>query len=133
MTTLKKENTLVKSIWPDEDYDTIYVDSSQKKVGKSGGIKNDKTKLDWTMLPFGAIEEILKVMDYGARKYERDNWKKVEPNRYIAASFRHIVAELKGEDYDKESGFLHLSHLACNTLFLLYLKMKELDITNEKN
>jgi len=111
----------------------VYVDEPNRIVGERGGLKNDANKLDWTMLPFEAIEEILKIMDYGAKKYERDNWKKVEPNRYIAALFRHIVAEIKGEDYDKESGRLHLSHAACCILFLLYLKMKEVGIINEKN
>jgi len=37
---------------------------------------------------------------------------------------RHLVAEYKGEDYDIESGFLHLAHAACNILFLLWKKMK---------
>lgn len=66
-------------------------------------------------------------MTYGAEKYEPNNWQKVDKHRYYAAMMRHMVAELKGEDCDQESGLLHLAHMACNALFLLWKKINSVD------
>jgi len=90
---------------------------------KDEGMKHDDGKLMWDLLPLDAVEQIVEIMTYGAKKYAPNNWQKVRSNRYYAALMRHLVAEYKGEDYDIESGFLHLAHAACNILFLLWKKM----------
>lgn len=89
------------------------------------GVKFDEDKPKWDLLPWEAVEEVVKIITFGATKYEPENWKKLPPNRIIAALMRHLVADQVGEDYDEESGFLHLSHLACNALFLVWLKLEE--------
>lgn len=83
-----------------------------------GGKKFDGGKPDYTLLPFEALEDTVKVLGFGAVKYGRDNWQKVEPQRYVAAAFRHLVAIAKGEEFDEESGLTHAAHLACCALFL---------------
>ena len=91
------------------------------------GMKHDDGKLMWDLLPLDAVEQIVEIMTYGAQKYAPNNWQKVKANRYYAALLRHLVAVYKGEDYDKESGYLHLAHAACNVLFLLWKKMNEVE------
>lgn len=83
-----------------------------------GGKKFDSGKPDYTLLPFEALEDTVKVLGFGAVKYGRDNWQKVERQRYVAASFRHLVAIAKGEEFDEESGLTHAAHLTCCALFL---------------
>lgn len=87
------------------------------------GMKWDDEKLRWDLLPYDAVEKIVEIMTYGAKKYAPNNWQKVKAHRYYAALMRHLVAELKGEDNDQESGLLHLAHAACNILFLLWKKI----------
>jgi len=87
------------------------------------GMKFDDDKLRWDLLPFDAIEEIVKIMTFGAKKYAPNNWQKVDADRYIAALMRHLVAHLKGEKLDQESGILHLSHIACNIIFLIWKEL----------
>lgn len=85
------------------------------------GMKHDAEKARWDLLPMGATSEIVDVLTYGAKKYAPDNWRKV-PNpqqRYYAAAMRHIVAWVRGEKLDPESGKPHLAHAACCLLFLL--------------
>lgn len=84
------------------------------------GRKDDKDKLDWTLLPIEPLEDVVRVLEFGAKKYARDNWRKVDNahRRYIAAALRHIVAYQKGEVNDPESGQPHLAHAACCLLFL---------------
>ena len=84
----------------------------------STGLKFDGGKSDYTLLPFNALEEVVQVLGFGASKYGRDNWQNVERQRYIAASFRHLVAIAKGDVLDEESGKAHAAHLACCALFL---------------
>ena len=95
------------------------------------GVKFDQDKPQWTLVPFKALDEVVKVLTIGAKKYAPDNWKKV-PNarqRYIDAAFRHMSAYAAGEKLDAETGKSHLAHAVCCLLFLLAF---DLDKTLEK-
>ena len=94
-------------------------------IGKNGGKKCNKYKNRLELLPWEALLEVGKVLTFGAAKYEDENWKKVEPKNFRGAILRHYADNEIGEDYDKETGLLHYAHMACNALFLLYLKIKE--------
>jgi hypothetical protein len=90
----------------------------------SVGRKFDAGKLDYTLVPWDGLEEVVKVLEFGARKYARDNWQQVEGGmqRYQAAAFRHLVAYNQGEKVDQETGLSHLAHAGCCLLFLLSLE-----------
>lgn len=95
-----------------------------KVEGAQIGRKFDGGKLDYTLVPFEALDEIVKVLMFGAQKYERDNWRHVENamQRYTAAAFRHLTAYNKGEHTDPETGISHLAHVGCCVLFMLGLE-----------
>lgn len=85
------------------------------------GEKHDDNKNDYSLLPFDALEQVSKVLTFGAKKYKRDNWKTV-PNsrtRYFSASCRHLFSWFRGEVNDPETGFNHLAHAICCLMFLL--------------
>jgi hypothetical protein len=84
------------------------------------GKKFDSEKLDWTLMPWKELEQTLEVLEFGAKKYSRDNWKHVEPARYEKAAMRHLISYVTGEKIDPESGKSHLAHLVCNALFLMW-------------
>ncbi len=86
------------------------------------GTKHDQGKPDWSLLPLDVVGEIVNVLTFGARKYARNNWKKIDDaeNRYFAAAMRHITAWQSGERTDNESGLPHLAHAACCLIFLLW-------------
>jgi hypothetical protein len=90
----------------------------------SVGRKFDAGKLDYTLVPWDGLEEVVKVLEFGARKYARDNWQQVEGGmqRYQAAAFRHLIAYNQGEKVDQETGLSHLAHAGCCLLFLLSLE-----------
>ena len=88
--------------------------------------KADGGKIRPTLVPTGLIRAVAAVREYGCRKYsDPDNWKRVEPDRYRDALYRHWLAYLEGETYDKESGLPHLWHLATNAAFLIELEKEE--------
>ena len=93
--------------------------------------KADSGKPNLSLVPKQIIYEIEKVRNFGVQKYkEPDNWKKVELERYHQALLRHTLAIWNDvQAKDKESGLLHLSHIACNIAFILELMN---DKENEK-
>lgn len=88
------------------------------------GRKDDKGKLRWDLLPFKALREVVKVLTFGAEKYQENNWKKVEEpqKRYFAAAMRHLSAWHDGEAGDSETGVSHLAHAICCLLFMLWFE-----------
>lgn len=86
------------------------------------GIKFDGEKVRFSLLPRGVILEILKVLEFGARKYAPDNWQKVPEarRRYYDALQRHVELWWGGEINDPETGLHHLAHAACCAMFLIW-------------
>ena len=86
-------------------------------------VKHDTGKPMWSLLPFDAVESVVRVMTFGCKKYGPGNWKKAPPEalpRLEDAMFRHYSAWKRGEAIDPESGLPHLAHMTCNALFLLW-------------
>lgn len=89
------------------------------------GRKFDQNKPRWGLLPLKPMREIVKVLTFGADKYEEDNWKRVPhaKSRYYDAMLRHITDWKDGEILDPESGYHHLAHAGCCLLFILYFEI----------
>ena len=88
------------------------------------GMKFDKDKVRLELVPPELIEGAGKVLTFGAKKYEDENWRnytKEDFPRLVGALMRHIEAYRKGEIFDLESGLPHLAHAATNIGFLLTL------------
>lgn len=83
------------------------------------GVKFDNDKPRTDLLPFDALEDISKVLAYGANKYAPRNWEKgMAWGRLLGAALRHGFRWGMGEDNDPESGLSHLSHMGCCVLML---------------
>lgn len=87
------------------------------------GRKDDAGKPRFDLIPPEFDLAVARVLEYGARKYAPDNWRKVSDwkARYTAALMRHVCAWRAGEELDKESGLPHLAHAACCVAFLISL------------
>ncbi|CAB4134467.1 hypothetical protein UFOVP273_86 [uncultured Caudovirales phage] len=86
-------------------------------------VRFDTNKTRWDLLPFEAVEDIVKVLEFGAKKYAAHNWQKGDGfayTRVLNSLLRHIFAFMQGEDNDPESGLSHMAHAGCNVVFLLY-------------
>lgn len=92
------------------------------KVSDDQQAKADYGKEQLTLVPRRIIHDICAIRMYGNEKYPDggpDNWKRVAKERYRDAAYRHFLAYLDDpQGKDKESGFPHLWHLACNIAFL---------------
>jgi len=92
------------------------------------GLKLDKGKDRWDLVPWKEFEEVVKVLTLGASKYAPNNWKKVENarDRYFAATLRHLIEWEKGNKKDDETNLSHLSHAICNLLFLMWFDNRDI-------
>lgn len=84
-------------------------------------IKHDGEKVRIDLIPTVALEEIAKVLTFGAKKYDSWNWTKgFKWSRLIGAALRHLFAFMRGQDKDPETGLSHLAHLGCCVVFLIW-------------
>jgi len=86
--------------------------------------KADGAKVRPSLVPTGITWAIAEVREYGNAKYhDPDNWKQVEPQRYVDAMYRHFLYFVEDpKSIDEESGLPHLWHLACNAAFLIEME-----------
>lgn len=105
--------------------ETIAITGTPKKDAKTSttAVRYNEGKRDWSLVPMGSVEEILKVLEFGKTKYSAWNWSKGDGFKYMDvynSIMRHLVAWKAGEDTDPESGLSHIAHIGCNVLFLLH-------------
>lgn len=91
------------------------------------GKKYDADKPRYDLVPVFGLEEVTQVLTFGAKKYDDENWRKVEPlfKRYYSACLRHMESRRKGELIDPESGRHHLAHAICCLMFILEIDLEE--------
>lgn len=83
------------------------------------GVKYDGEKSPMALLDAGFLEEVGRVLGFGAAKYAAHNWRNgISISRLVSASYRHLGAINRGIDLDEESGLPHTAHLGCCVMFL---------------
>jgi hypothetical protein len=99
---------------------------------KAKRYNQSKPQLSYIMKFPTPMKAIARIMEFGAIKYEEDNWKLGgKPDKeYLDSMFRHLNQWLEGEAYDNDSGCSHLGHAIWNLLALHELNHKE-EILNE--
>lgn len=90
-------------------------------VPVSTGVRLDNGKPRWSLLPFDAVGEVVKVFTFGAAKYSDNNWRLpgIKWGQHHSAAQRHLAAFWEGEDREEESKLYHLAHACCDILMLL--------------
>ena len=93
---------------------------------RQSGMKFDSNKPRHSLLPKGAVNSVIDVLEFGAKKYSADNWQEVDnaEERYYNAAMRHIDLWWNGEKRDPETGIHHLAHAATNLFFLMWFDNK---------
>jgi hypothetical protein len=89
------------------------------------GIKHDVGKPPLDLLDADALEEVARVLDFGARKYEPNNWRRgMAVAKALGGVLRHVFAILRGEERDPETGLLHAAHGMCGLMFVAHYQLK---------
>lgn len=86
---------------------------------KEEGLRFNDGKTRHDLVPAFAQEQYARVLTKGSEKYAPRNWEKgMSWSKVLASMKRHILAFESGEDYDPETGLLHMAHVMCNAAFL---------------
>jgi len=86
------------------------------------GTRYNTGKIQWSLVDFDSLEPMVKVLEFGAKKYDAHNWKKgLKTDQICESLIRHLTAYLRGENNDTESGLPHVGHILCNAMFLSYM------------
>ncbi len=95
-----------------------------------GGNRYNVGKIKWSLVSWSALVPMVKVLEFGAKKYAANQWKQGLSWVEVSESLqRHLYAFLEGEDDDRESKLHHVGHILCNAMFLSYMFLfrKDLD------
>ena len=88
-------------------------------IQKGGGLRFNHGKLRYDLQHPVATKGLVTVLTGGAKKYAERNWENgMKWSNVISSLKRHLAAIEAGEDYDEESGQLHIDHVQCNAHFL---------------
>jgi uncharacterized protein YuzB (UPF0349 family) len=89
-------------------------------------LRYNEGKPQWSLVDFKSLEPMVRVMEYGCQKYDRDNWKKgLDLNQILESLSRHLFALMSGEIIDPESGQEHVGHIMANAMFWQYHNEKQ--------
>lgn len=113
-----------------EDEDEDEDDFEEDEGAEDTGLRYNKGKPMMELIEPGFMEEVAKILTFGAEKYEIDNWKKFDKIKRFQAYgslMRHLEAHRKGEKTDPESGCSHLCHIVTNAMFLWWFDNNPID------
>jgi hypothetical protein len=111
-----------------EEYFVDGTDNIRKvDKGSDRGLRYNKGKLRYDLVPPDAIHEIVKVYTFGAEKYAPRNWEKGMPWMEVLACLkRHIAAWEMGNKIDDESKLPHLALACWNAIALLTYELRDI-------
>jgi hypothetical protein len=109
--------------------DNMHVSQSIANARVIGSaLRYNSNKLRWSLVDFDALEDMVKVLVFGSKKYADNNWKKgLKTTEIFESIMRHLSAYMRGEEFDLESGLPHTGHILCNAMFLSYMEKYKKD------
>lgn len=100
-------------------------------ITDEGADRFNEGKPQWSLMDFKAMEPMIRVLEYGTKKYARDNWKKgLSVSSLVDCMMRHVAAMNAGEMIDKESKLPHIGHIQCNAMFIAYMLQKRPELND---
>ena len=84
------------------------------------GVKHDKGKLRYDLIPAYPLYEVARAYTVGSVKYSDRNWEKgMNYGKVFAAMMRHAWSWFTGEKYDPVDGQHHLASVAWCAMALM--------------
>ena len=105
------QESVVKGVSPDAEIIT----------NEKGGMQS-KTAYGFHLIDTDAILALAEVLQYGASKYARDNWRKIPSEEHFNHMMIHYYAWLKGDRSDD-----HLGHMFCRAMMLYATAIREVE------
>lgn len=125
-------NECLQQQWPPAGPDNNVIpepnEALKKLMQPTAGKKFDQEKNRVELISPFALEELGKVLTFGAKKYDARNWENgIHFSRILGAILRHTYAYMRGETRDPETGLSHMAHAMCECMFLLHFERTKPD------
>ena len=89
-------------------------------------LRYNEGKPKWSYVHYASLEPMIRVMEFGAKKYAPKNWQnQMDTTEILESMQRHLAALMDGEEFDKESGLPHMGHIQANAMFYNFHKAKK--------
>jgi hypothetical protein len=99
-----------------------------------GGVKNDREKLRYDLLPVLPLDLVAEVYTIGAKKYDDRNWESgMAWHRMHRAMLSHALAFWNGETRDPDGGQHHLASVVFCAMALMEYEAKGTGIDDRPN
>lgn len=108
---VEKQQPQQDNVWVERDDDEV--------VTNANGGSQSKIKLDWTLLPWGALVDVVKVLEAGASKYGVNNWQAITAHEQAQHRLHHAIASINADS--QEERITHLTHEVCRALFEIHV------------
>ena len=93
----------------------------ENSIDTESALRYNTGKPKWSLVHMRSLVPMIRVLEYGAEKYEPFNWQKpTERNTLIDSMQRHMAALIDGNELDDESGLTHIGHIMANAMFYSY-------------
>ena len=93
------------------------------------GARFNEGKAKWGLVPQSALLPMVEVLEFGAKKYAPNNWKKGLSIVEICESMkRHLDDFMENIDKDTDRGLSHIGHIQCNAMFLSWMMKNRPDM-----
>jgi len=93
------------------------------------GLRFNQGKRKWSLVDYKSLEPMIEVLEFGAKKYSPDNWKKgLDKKEILESMMRHLAALMDGQSNDPETELSHMGHIMCNAMFYSYFEQKDKEL-----
>jgi hypothetical protein len=95
-------------------------------MSQEKALRYNEGKRKWSLVHFESLEPMVQVLEFGAKKYSPDNWKRgLDKKEILESMMRHLGALMDGQQCDPETGISHMGHIMCNAMFYSYFENNE--------
>jgi len=111
----------------------FYQVTDQPTAAVKNTVAEGKALIRYDLIAQEPLEELAKLLGYGANKYSERNWEAgFRWSVPVNAMQRHLKAFLGGEDIDPDSGAPHVVAIMCNAMFLAEFRHTHPELDDRK-
>ena len=102
-------------------WDQISIRPLTRELKEDKALRYNEGKARWSLVHFPSLEPMVEVLEFWAKKYDEENWKKpMDKKQILNSMMRHLVRLMEEEELDSESWLPHVWHILANCMFYSY-------------
>lgn len=93
------------------------------EIEESKSLRYNSGKPEWSLLHYPSLLPMVRVLEFGKLKYNRNNWMiGLNKEEVLDSAMRHLVELMENNEVDEESTLSHAGHVMANMMFYVFHK-----------